>query len=79
MHPRMAINIIISWLGRLRQLDRGGREPFERLNVERPIFRNFEIPNIERTKDELFDFFPHICLNYLNIKEILIVLQIAKF
>ena len=35
----------------------GGGQLFEQPNVERPIFRNFEIPNIERTKDELFDFF----------------------
>ena len=25
-------------------------------NVERPIFRNFEISNIEATEDELIDF-----------------------
>ena len=42
-------------------------------NVERPIARNFEISNIERTKDELFDFlifkcifYFYICLNYSN-------------
>ena len=50
-----------------------GGQPFEQPNVERPIFRNFKIPNIKRTKDELFDFFNfqfifyfHISLNYLN-------------
>ena len=32
----------------------GGGQNFERLNVERPIFRNFKIANIEITKDELF-------------------------
>ena len=34
----------------------GGGQPFEQPHVERPIFWNFEIPNIKRTKDELFDF-----------------------
>ena len=29
----------------------------EQQNVEQPIFCNFEILNIKRTKDELFDFF----------------------
>ena len=55
----------------------GGGRPFEQPNVERPIFRNFEIPNIKRTIYELFDFlnfefifYFHICLNYLNTKNI---------
>ena len=30
---------------------------FEQRNVERPIFRNFEISNIKRTKYKLFDYF----------------------
>ena len=30
---------------------------FEQRNVERTIFRNFKISNIEITKDELFDSF----------------------
>ena len=58
-------------------LNLGGGQPFEQPNVERPIFQNFEIPNIKRTKDELFYFFNfefifylHICLNYLNTKNI---------
>ena len=29
----------------------------ERQNIEQPIFRNFKIPNIRITKDELFDNF----------------------
>ena len=29
----------------------------EQGNIERPIFRHFEISNIKKTKDELFDFF----------------------
>ena len=52
---------------------KGGGQAFEQSNAERPIFRNFEIPNTKRTKDELFDFlnfefifYFHICLNYLN-------------
>ena len=35
----------------------GEGQHLEQPNVERPIFRNFEISNIKRTKDELFDFF----------------------
>ena len=30
---------------------------FEQPTVERSIFRNFEISNIKKTKNELFDFF----------------------
>ena len=33
----------------------GGVQHLERPNVERPIFRNFEISNIKITKVELFD------------------------
>ena len=35
----------------------GGGQNLERRNVERPIFRNFKITNIEIKKDELFDIF----------------------
>ena len=35
----------------------GGDQHLERVNLERPFFRNFGIPNIEITKDELLDFF----------------------
>ena len=38
---------------------------FEQRNVERPMFRNFEISNIKRTKDELFDFFSNFELIFL--------------
>ena len=54
----------------------GGGQHFEQPNLERPIFRNFEIPNIKRTKNELFDFFNleffffYICLNYSNTNNI---------
>ena len=34
----------------------GGGQYLEGPNVERPIFRNFEISNVKITKDELFDF-----------------------
>ena len=45
----------------------GRRQNLERLNVERPIFRNFEISNIY--KDELFDFLFSIFFSmYLRIK-----------
>ena len=54
---------------------RGGCEDLERPNVERSIFRNFEISIIKMTKDELFHFlfsnlFIFICLNYLNTQKI---------
>ena len=54
----------------------GGGQPFEQPNLERSIFRNFEISNIKRTKEEFnffnfkFIFYSHICLNYLNSKSI---------
>ena len=35
----------------------GRGQNLERWNVERPIFRNFEIENIKRMKDELFHGF----------------------
>ena len=43
----------------LRSIDnsRGEAQNLERRNVERPIFRNFKITNIEIAKDELFDYF----------------------
>ena len=53
----------------------GGGQNLERRNVERPVFRNFEVANIEMKKDELFDnsifelffsFFRNF-LNTLNI------------
>ena len=36
---------------------KGGGQNLERRNVERPIFRNFEIANIKIKKDELFNNF----------------------
>ena len=35
----------------------GGKQNLEWSNIERPIFRNFKITNIEIAKDELFDYF----------------------
>ena len=35
----------------------GGGQNLERRNVERPLFRNFEITNIKIKKDELFHNF----------------------
>ena len=35
----------------------GGCQNLDRRNVERSIFRNFQISNIKITKDELFDSF----------------------
>ena len=72
----------------------GGDQRVEQPNVERPIFRNFKILNIESYEDELFDYFIlvffYICLNYSNTKNIwkfiklaihwiLIVFRIVKF
>ena len=37
--------------------EKGGIKNLESSNVERPIFRNFEITNIKMAKDELFDYF----------------------
>ena len=49
----------------------------EQLNVERPIFRDYKISNIKRTKDELVNFlifefiyYFYICLNYSNTRKI---------
>ena len=53
-----------------------GDQHLKRLNIERPIFWNFEIPNIKITKDELFDFF---YLFKLEIDGILIISQTVKF
>ena len=49
----------------------GGGQNMERRNVERPVFRNFEIANIKIKKDELvdnfiFELFFHFLENYLN-------------
>ena len=41
-------------------------QPIEQPNVERLIFWNFEIPNIKRTKNELFDFFKFIFYFYIR-------------
>ena len=35
----------------------GESQHLEQPNVERPIIRNFEIPNPKKTRDRLFDFF----------------------
>ena len=35
----------------------GKGQNLERVNLERPIFRNFKITNIKITKDKLFDSF----------------------
>ena len=37
-------------------------------NVERPILQNFEISNINRTKDKLFDFFIFEFIFYFYIR-----------
>ena len=52
----------------------GGDQNLEQRNVERPVFRNFEIANIKLKKDEflddfIFDFFSFFS-NYLKIQNI---------
>ena len=54
-------------------MGKGGGHHLERPNVERPIFRDFEISNIKITKVNLFDFsifefifYFYDCLNYTN-------------
>ena len=36
--------------------DKGGGQPFQQPIVERPIFSSFEIPNIKKTKNEIWFF-----------------------
>ena len=53
----------------------GGDQILERQNVERLIFRNFKIPNIKITKDELFysfifEFNFSYFTNHLNTQNI---------
>ena len=47
----------------------GGAQNLERRNVERPVFRNFEIANIKIKKDDLFDnfIFEIFFLHFLEI------------
>ena len=44
----MKRNIYVTYSNWLCKHSMGGRQNFERLNVERPIFRNFKIASIER-------------------------------
>ena len=53
----------------------GGGRNFERRNVERPVFQNFEMANINIKNDELFhnfifEFFFSFFRNYLNTQNI---------
>ena len=41
----------------MKKINSGGGQNLEKLNVERSIFRTFEILNIKGTKDKLFDLF----------------------
>ena len=61
----------------------GGGQNLERQNVERSIFRNFEIANIKITKDELidsfiFDFF-FIFEKLLKHSKYSIIFQIVEY
>ena len=66
----------------------GGGQHVERPNVERPIFRDFEILNIKITKVELFDFsifefifYFYDCFNYSDTQNtyVLIYHEIRNF
>ena len=66
----------------------GGGQYLKRLNVERSIFRTFEISNIKMTKVELFDFsisefifYFHVCLHYANTQDTYMIIcrQIRNF
>ena len=60
---------------------KGVGQNLERRNVERPIFRNFEITNINITKDELFDsfIFEFIFSLFIHYLHNLIIFQIVKY
>ena len=55
---------------------KGEAQNLERPNVERPIFRNFEISNIEITKDGLFNFKK---ISIIRTVEYIIIYRIGKF
>ena len=58
----------------------GGGQNLEQRNVERPIFRNFKITNIKRTKDELFDsFIFNFFLLFINFLHSSIIFKIVKY
>ena len=79
----------IFYLLKLRQT--GGDQNLEQRNVERPVFRNFEISNIKIKKDELFDNFIFELFfsffgNYLNTQNIfffwyckILIFRMVKF
>ena len=48
----------------------GEGQHLEKPNVDQLIFQNFEISNIKRTKDELFDFFIFEFIFYFNVFEL---------
>ena len=54
----------------------GGVQNLERSNVERPIFRNFKITNIEIAKDELFGYFIYEFIYYYNFFKLL---ELSKY
>ena len=49
----------------------GGGQHLERPNIERPIFRNFEISNIKIAKNELFDYFIYEFVFYYDFFKLL--------
>ena len=52
------VKLIILKFSKFLNFENSGRDQnLERRNVERPVFRNFEIANIKFKKDELLDNF----------------------
>ena len=61
------------------RLNSGGVQNLDRSNVERPIFRNFKITNIEIAKDELFDYFIYEFIFYYHFLKLLELLECLIF
>ena len=57
IHPSQSEEIFQSRWSNYMKGSPGGGQNLERRNVERPIFRNYNIANIKITNDELFDSF----------------------
>ena len=74
---KQAVRIIEEW---------SGGQNLKRPNVERPVFRKFEISNIKITKVKLFDFFIfkfifhfYVCFELFEHSKYMIIYQIKIF
>ena len=68
-------NFLQGWLSQLM----GGGQNLERRNVERPVFRDFEIANIKMKKNELFDNFIFELFTIFEHLKYLIIFDIVKY